>query len=408
MKMLSCRWLAVAFPILCAAACSGEAASSAQEAVGTVAKGKQQASAKVLFTIGVHIEPFGAEVSDLVPGGGATEGQAIEGQATKRRAAPPHLGAMNRGSKAPRSKADRPPPPQGATGARPPRDAAGAPPARAPGPRNSSQDYNEPFVFESYESDLEGLLAVVERHGGKAVLGTQSPFTDMVESTGSKLFSNALAKGHEIGLHFHEDAHLGSWDQQTQATWTAVMKEQVDKIAAAGGGEALYWSGGNLYEQLLDAAYDAGLRVNGDYKNPATQSTDERMLSSHPWRPSGGCDGTNIDRFVAHDPKGQIVFLPEGPVDVVASKQASKGMGPDGNAYQLDAVRQQIEAAVAGRDPDKVNVVHFTLHPKEFDWERELEPFLAEVVDPQVEAGTLAWATLTEQYEAYLAWESAQ
>ncbi len=90
------------------------------------------------------------------------------------------------------------------------------------------------------------------------------------------------------------------------------MKEELDRIRAAGGGEVRYWSGGSLYPGLLDAASAAGLSVNGDWKNPATQRMEARLFGSSPWRPSGGPSAADVTAFAAHSPSGKVVYLPDG------------------------------------------------------------------------------------------------
>ncbi|MCK6565794.1 MAG: hypothetical protein L6Q80_13765, partial [Dehalococcoidia bacterium] len=64
-------------------------------------------------------------------------------------------------------------------------------------------------MFERSVADMETLAGIVEEHGGKMTIQAQSPFTTTAVNTGSTILSDLQDAGHEIGLHFHEDAHLG-------------------------------------------------------------------------------------------------------------------------------------------------------------------------------------------------------
>ncbi len=101
----------------------------------------------VLFTVGVHVEPFGAKVSSLVPGG----------------VTPPSAGPT----------------------------------------------YENPVLFANHAADLVELARIAERHGGRMTVLVQTPFTTTATSTGNRVLSDLRSRGNEIALHFHEDAHLG-------------------------------------------------------------------------------------------------------------------------------------------------------------------------------------------------------
>jgi len=93
--------------------------------------------------------------------------------------------------------------------------------------------------------------------------------------------------------------------------WCDTMKQEISLITQAGGvTDIRYWSGGNLYPGVFEAAACAGLDVNSDWKNPNTQSTDLSIVGVNPWRPAGGTDGSDFTLFAQHDPAGAVVFLP--------------------------------------------------------------------------------------------------
>jgi len=309
----------------------------------------------LLFGIGVHIEPFDAQVSSI----------AIQ---------------------------------------------AGAEP-RTLDPRQ--MDYNRRPDFERHVEDLLNLAAAVELHGGVLTVQAQTPFTTSSIRFGNTLLSDLADRGHEIGLHFHENVHLGNGDEDLPPeVWTAVMQEEIDLICQTGVESPInYWSGGNLYPQVLQAAADAGLSINSDWKNPSSQSTPATLMGIHPWRPADGTDGQDVTAFATHDPEGAIIFLPGGIVDPVAFANKQQIKEQDGLEGWLDVLEEALIDSLAAARTDRVNVFHFTVHPGEFVEDPNapyfmLGDFLDDVVDPLVEAGRIQWATFSQMAEAFEAWEA--
>jgi hypothetical protein len=212
----------------------------------------------------------------------------------------------------------------------------------------------------------------------------------MALQTGNPVLADLAQHGHEIALHFHEDAHLGQNSAALPVeTWSAVMDEELALVREASGVSRIrYWSGGNLYPHLYEAATRVGLDVNSDWKNPRTQTTDLALAGVHPWRPAGGTDGTNFTQFVQHDPHGAVVFLPEGQYDKdnFAAMRRSEDTGGDEAyfAYLAEALMASLAVARAGW----TNVFHFTVHPGEFRG----DPYIAwEARHPGVDPrGTMA------------------
>ena len=273
-------------------------------------------------------------------------------------------------------------------------------------------DYNRPGAFARAVEEIEAVAAIVERHGGKLTVQAQSPFTTAAIAAGSTVLADLEARGHEIGLHFHEDAHLGKDSSSVPVeTWCAVLAEEVGYLRQAGARRVAFWSGGNLFPGLFEAAACAGLSVNSDWKNPATQSTPLELTGTVPWRPAGGTDGTDFSAFLAHDPGGPVIFLPDGNFDRPDYASGRRTMSDaDYFAYLAEQLRASAEQAV----PGTVNVFHITLHPGDFRGPPGtgepfalVEQFLAGVVDPLVAAGKVEWATFSEMAAAYAAWEEA-
>ncbi len=277
----------------------------------------------------------------------------------------------------------------------------------AQGYQSGQGDYRQLPFFQRHVQDLRAVAGIVERHGGRLTIQAQSPFTQVAMERNDPVLRDLAAAGHEMALHFHEDAHLGSNSSALPfQQWCDVMREEMTLVTQASGVlDLTYWSGGNLYPKLLQAASCAGLWVNSDWKNPRTQEIPEAFHSVHPWRPAGGTDGVDFSSFVQHDPNGPVVFLPEGAYDVVTYR-------PPGSTDEdyLEVIARALANSVAQARPDKINVFHFTIHPGELRGSSGqpfamLETFLTQHVDPLVQAGRARWATLTEMANAYVAWE---
>ena len=309
----------------------------------------------LLFGIGVHIEPFGAQVSSI----------AIEAGARPRTLDP------------------------------------------------NQMDYNRRPDFERHVEDLLNLATAVELHNGLLTVQAQTAFTTSAIRFNNSILSDFEDSGHEIGLHFHENVHLGNGDENLSPdVWTAVMREQIGIIHRAGvENPTNYWSGGNLYPQVLQAAANAGLSINSDWKNPNTQSTPELLMGVHPWRPAGGTNGEDVSAFATHDPKGSVIFLPGGIVDPVAFANKNLIKQEEGLEGWLDVLEEALLSSLDAAQSDRVNVFHFTVHPGEFvgdpnDPYEMLSDFLDDVIDPLVASGRVQWATFSQMAEAFEAWEA--
>ncbi|MCJ7586554.1 MAG: polysaccharide deacetylase family protein [Candidatus Aminicenantes bacterium] len=317
------------------------------------------AQAQILFCIGMHIEPFGSKVSPLVDTAASFGGSQ----------------------------------PQLFAGASKPRG-----------------NYNDPNFFRLHLGFINEIVRVVEKHHGKLTVQAQTPLSRVAAEKGEDLFRELSARRHEIALHFHEEPHLGkNCNTLPEAIWTAVMKEEIGWIEKAGGRLIRFWSGGNLYPHLLEAASQAGLEVMSDYKNPKTQTSDPRLLAVNPWRPAGGPSAQSLDAFVRHDPKGPIIYLPDG----VFADDDFRKRKIGGDAEYFEAMTEGLELSLRAARQDRVNVFHLTVHPGEFRGERGQKPFevvdrwLSEVVDPLVRDGRVKWATFGEMAEAFRAWEKS-
>ncbi|MFA5801628.1 MAG: hypothetical protein WC911_04040 [Thermoleophilia bacterium] len=354
--------LAAALVLTAALACSEEsgdvpadevapAAAESAEA-GEPPSGDTDAKAVLLFTISMHIEPLGSTPSPLAGN--------VTGGASSR------------------------------TGA----------------------DYNNGQLFNRHVKDIRTLTEIIKKHQGMMTVQAQTPFTSIAIRNGDTILADLAAAGNEIALHFHEDAHLGSNpDALPATTWCDVMKEEISLIKQASGvDDVRYWSGGNLYPNLLDAAECAGLDINSDWKNPEEQKTVDALIGVSPWRPAGGSNGNDVSSFATHDPDGPVVFLPEGDYNRndFASMRRSEATGGDEAYFQF--LKESLMNSLASSEAGKVNVFHFGVHPGEFRGDPQhpfevIDRFLTEVVDPLVASGQVRWATFSQMADAFAAWE---
>ncbi len=273
-------------------------------------------------------------------------------------------------------------------------------------------DFHQPQFFNRQVQDTLAVTQIVEAHGGRMTIQAQSPFTTVAIESGNTILADLASRGHEMSLHFHEDAHMGrNSSALAPQQWCDVMKEEISYITQASSvTDIRYWSGGNLYLNIHEAAQCAGLDVNSDWKNPNIQETDLSLVGVNPWRPAGGTNGTDFTLFTQNDPNGAVIFLPEGQYDKsnFASMRRSEDAGGD-EAY-FEYLKQSLYASLEAAQAGKTNVFHFTVHPGEFRGEPQdqfgvIDRFLTEVVDPLVASGNVQWATFSEMADAYIATE---
>lgn len=269
--------------------------------------------------------------------------------------------------------------------------------------------YDSEDYFRRHADLLRTLADTVEAHGGRLTIQVQSPFTDSCAKYGDNVIGELHARGHEIALHFHEDAHLGRNSEALPvSTWTETMEGQLAKIRALGVDRVRMWSGGNLYTHLLEAAAAVGLDVMSDWKNPLTQTADSRLQVTTPWRPAGSPSESDLSAFVQHDPAGAIVYLPTGAIDPKAmhADEIDSAADPAAalQAYWTEGLSGSLSSASAA--PSDTHVFHITLHPgelqtKRYGGDRTLDDWLTDEIDPLVAAGKAKWATYSAMKDAY-------
>jgi hypothetical protein len=237
----------------------------------------------------------------------------------------------------------------------------------------------------------------------------QPPFTSTSNELGDDLLRRLTAMGNEVGLHLHENYHLGAESDQVQPqAYAQRMGEIRQEIEALSGQAVVTWSGGNTYDHIWEAAAEAGLTYNTNYKEPDSQTSDAGFAVVNPWRPLGA---VALSDRLAHDPTGPIVYIPSGvfPVHCRMLESIPRPYRYEGFDYVTSALR----ASLASTSSSRINTFYVTFHPDDFLDEQDdayeyqvWDAWLTEVIDPLVQDGRVVWATVGEMGEAYEAWEA--
>jgi hypothetical protein len=270
--------------------------------------------------------------------------------------------------------------------------------------------YADEAYYRRHAQYLRELAAIVERRGGRLTIQVQSPFIDYAPQY-DNVIGELAANGHEIGFHFHEDAHLGrNADSLSLNRWVTVVQAQVDMIKGLGVERVRMWSGGNLYPRMLQVAAATGIDVKADWKDPRTQQADPRLKTTMPWRPAGSPDGSDLTLFVSHDPDGAMIFVPAGVIDPFGSVSDDIYATADPAAavqeYWTDGLAGSLSSAA--QSPSSTHTFHLTLHPGELQLNDlggndTLEHWLSQHIDPLLLQGKVRWATFSQMADTYAA-----
>lgn len=277
------------------------------------------------------------------------------------------------------------------------------------------QAYENPVAYEQDRDRLTRFAELVVAHGGHLTIQTQRPFITTAAQRGDDIHRAWEAMGNEIAIHFHESEYVrgrpGAFGSDVPfEEWVAALGGLREEIQGLVDGPVLNWSGGNLYERILEVAADVGLAVNTNFKDPSDQSTDPLMTTVSPWRPAGA--GDEAARAV-HDPNGPVVYIPSGvyPAHCEKAESTPHPYTTSGFDYVTTALIHSLQAA----RPQYVNAFATTIHPSDFlapgDDEHELarwDEWLTQVVDPLVADGRLIWSTASGMAQAFEEWEASQ
>lgn len=285
--------------------------------------------------------------------------------------------------------------------------------------RLSNLDYANPAFFNKHVESIKAVASLVRAYNGYLTIQTESPFTDQVIKTKSTIFSKLEKEGHEIGLHYHENVFLGNNSAQHPVEdWVKMMSEQRALILETGVTNVRYWSGGNLYEHILEAGHKAGLEIMGDYKNPKLQNSPKEIMGLSPWRPKGSpIDSTDLSLMVQHDSNANIIFLPSGLHLSEGyggqDRVDSRGKGLAGELAYFDELTLSLNNSLKNASKNRINVFRLTIHPGEFQATGQdhnfpvLELWLDKVIKPLIDQNLIEWTSYSKIIGDYKLWEKA-
>ena len=101
-------------------------------------------------------------------------------------------------------------------------------------------DYHRGRDFERHVDDLMLLADVLKARGGVQSIQTQTSFTGSGAGFASPVFPELENRDREIGILFHEDAHLvRKAETLPRPVRTAGMNKEIELIRATGIGGAM-------------------------------------------------------------------------------------------------------------------------------------------------------------------------
>lgn len=271
-----------------------------------------------------------------------------------------------------------------------------------------SESYNTLQTYLRDRNRLTRLAEIIASHGGSMTIQTQRPFitTSQIENDG--IHKTWEDMGHEIAVHFHENEYVPSTAPLEE--WVFALRDLRDEIQGLVSNPITTWSGGNLYENIFSAAYEANLWINTNFKDPTTQSIDSGFLTISPWRPAGQFSSNDA---LIHDSNANIIYLPSGVYPAHCDKPEAVPRPYTTQAF--DYLTTALIHSLRSVRPGFVNVFYTTMHPGDFlgteNDELELtrwEEWLSIVIDPLVADGRLQWSTTTGMGQAFIDWEMQQ
>lgn len=284
--------------------------------------------------------------------------------------------------------------------------------------------------FRRY-AELNRLVAdIFEAHSAKLTYETRDVFRWIPEYDDNFL-AEMVERGHAVGNHLdiggkarEEGLTLRQYIRQASEPRQRLADLGIDSVHASGICTSLDWVTG-----LGRAGYHFTTGVVGECLAslpPRAQPPDYRdCLASaevcheiyppdlerriRPWRAESGRNWTEpSDRgpLVVFPSMGQLYCLHEMRVGQRRCEF---------NEKDIAAYIEELDAALASMDEDRVYTLYpvwsFLNHGNEILDDETIRERLhkwLEAIQPYVDSGQVAWATLPEMYEAYLQWEGSQ
>ena len=258
-------------------------------------------------------------------------------------------------------------------------------------PKTQIPDYDgDAILMAHFAGAMRAFAEMAQTHGARINFGSDWTFSRGVTLHEPDFYAEIEAMGHEIDAHAHE---------------SSVRYHEVrEEILLAGGSPTDVASGMNEEEiaeqfEYFDVHYPE-FRVLWGVALPGHVAGE--CIAAWVWRPSR-------DDWTTHDPLGRYIYIGQGEL-----------------VNSFDAVRR----AVAARRADRVNTIALFVSPREFKaaagtagieaqwtastdsvhfWRNRFEMWddLLDEIDALVDAGAVAYASLTEIVTIFEAREAA-
>jgi hypothetical protein len=274
-------------------------------------------------------------------------------------------------------------------------------------------------AFDRNAEIVRKYASIFEAHGARLTLEAKEPI-DTIPLYGDNFLAELEGRGHAIGVH----ADLG-FSRRREVRYEDFVRDLTEMRVNAQrlGVEIRHVSGICSAEDWVTAAIEAGfLFASGDvgfcyasmpeskrpsrFRNcaspfechdPAKPEVGERL---HPWRARDG------KTWIDHDPGGKLVILPSSyPIGCYAeATQGGESAHCDFASDDIAAFEKELQEAIALAEAGKVNQYYVAWSLGRPLDEGLLEQWLT-MVDGYVASGKVAWKTLPEMYDMYVASE---
>jgi hypothetical protein len=279
------------------------------------------------------------------------------------------------------------------------------------------EDDREQDRFERHATLVREYATLFERYGAKLTLESKE-LTDGSIRWEDNVLKEMEDRGHGIGVH----ADIGGSRSYDCTRFVDDLREERVQLESLGV-QVRHVSGNTSHCDWVAATIQAGYAFTSGtvaynvmslppearpepYRDCPTPSKCHQIFPPdledrlHPWRTS---DGAN---WLIHDPGGDLVILAsDGGLDCI-EEEFTTGVMSDCtfNQGDLEYLSRQIEEALSLADPGQVNFIYFSWSLGKVLNQEVMEEWL-KLVENYVLEGSVAWATLPEIYDAYLAWE---
>lgn len=278
-------------------------------------------------------------------------------------------------------------------------------------------DFESQDAFTRHIGLMREYADLFERYGAKLTWESKE-VTEGIEAWGDNVLLEMEGRGHGIGVH----ADLGGLRNYNCNRFADELRRERIQLEALGV-IVRHVSGTVSHCDWVQATIQAGYSFStgqvayglmslpeedrppeySDCPDPSEcHQTYPEDLSDRlvPWRTSTGSD------WLTHDPDGDLVLLSasQGLTCIQEELEGELDKGCTFDVKDIEFFEEELLKAIDLMRPDQVNI-HYLGWSLGGPLDQELLETWLQVIEPYVEAGQVAWATLPEMYDAYVAWE---